>query len=176
MSAENKRTLVERVGVRWPSAARQTTRWMLRLPPGSRLRKALLARFAKGVFLSWNRGDFALVPVIDDPDVETSVMMGDRLAVGLEAVYHGPDGHCRAMEEWNDSWRVWDAEIDEVIEEGRDQFVVVARVYGEGAASGLRMSEWGAIRYTFRDGRILRVNGALDPNRDRALEAAGLPE
>jgi ketosteroid isomerase-like protein len=176
MSQENKRTLVERVLIRRPRLAHGVMRWVLRLPPGSGLRKALLARFARMAFLSWNRGDFAMVPVIDDPDVETNVMMGDRFAVGLDAVYHGPDGHCRAMEEWNDSWREWDAEIDEVIEEGNDQVVVVARVYGEGAASGLRMSEWGAIRYTFRDGRILRVNGALDPSRDRAVEAAGLRE
>jgi hypothetical protein len=89
------------------------TRWVLRLPPGSRLRKAFLARFARIAFLSWNRGDFALVPVIDDPEVETRVMMGERSAVGLDSVYHGPDGHCRAMEEWNDSWREWDAEIGE---------------------------------------------------------------
>ena len=176
MSQEYKRTLEERIFVWVPSLAQRTMRWVLGLPPGSRLRKALLARFARSAFLTWNRGDFALVPIIDDPEVETNVMMGDRSAVGLDAVYHGPDGHCRAMEEWNDSWREWDAEIDEVIEEGRDQVIVVARFHGEGVASGLRMSEWGAIRYTFRDGRILRVNGALDPNRDRALEASGLSE
>jgi len=176
MSNESERTLVMRVLVRRPSLAHGVMRWVLRLPPGSGLRKALLARFARIAFLTWNRGDFALVPIIDDPDVETQVMMGERSAVGLDAIYHGPDGHCRAMEEWNDSWREWDAEIDEVIEEGRDQVVVVARVYGEGAGSGLRISEWGAIRYTFRDGRILRVNGRLDPDRDRALEAAGLSE
>ena len=176
MSEEYKRTLEERVFVRVPSLAQPTMRWVLRLPPGSRLRKALLARFARTAFLTWNRGDFELVPIIDDPEVETNVMMGERSAVGLDAVYNGPDGHCRAMEDWNDSWRKWDAEIDEVIEVGRSQIVVVARVYGEGTASGLRISEWGAIRYTFRDGRILRVNGALDPNRDRAVEAAGLSE
>jgi SnoaL-like domain len=176
MSSERERTLAERVLIRRPSLAHGVMRWVLRLPPGSALRKALLARFASIAFLSWNRGHFALVPVIDDPEVETRVMMGERSAVGLDAVYHGPDGHCRAMKEWNDSWREWDADIDEVIEEGRDQIVVVARVYGEGAGSGLRLSEWGAIRYTFRNGRILRVNGTLDPDRDRALEAAGRSE
>jgi ketosteroid isomerase-like protein len=176
MSRESERTLVERVLTRRPSLAHGVMRLVLRLPPGSVLRKALLARFARMVFLSWNRGDFAMVPIIDDPEVETRVMRGERSAVGLDAVYHGPDGHCRSMEEWNDSWREWDAEIDEVIEEGRDQVVVVARVYGEGAGSGLRISEWSAIRYTFRDGRILRINGRLDPDRDRALEAAGLSE
>src|SRR5436190_1082268 len=77
-------------------------------------------------------------------------------------------------------WREWDAEVDEVIEEGRDQVLIVARVYGEGAASGIRLDEWSAVRYTFREGRILRVDGAIDPDRGRVLDAlaatAELPE
>ena len=28
-----------------------------------------------------------------------------------------------------------------------------------------------AVRYTFREGLILRVDGAMDPDRDRALDA-----
>jgi len=49
--------------------------------------------------------------------------------------------------------------------------VVVARVYAEGFASGIELDEWGAVRYTFREGRILRVDAAFDPDRDRALDA-----
>ena len=45
---------------------------------------------------------------------------------------------------WNEAWPKWDAEIDEVIEEGRDQVLIIARVFGEGAASGIRLDEWGA--------------------------------
>jgi hypothetical protein len=176
MSQENQRTIPERVGVRWPSMARRAMRWVLRLPPGSRVRKAMLERFARAVFLLWNRGDFALVPILDDPEVETHVTVRERMAVGLDDVYYGPEGHCRAMEVWNEAWREWDAEIDEVIEEGRDQVVVVARVYGEGAASGIRLDEWGAVRYTFREGRILHVDGAIDPDRGRALDALGATE
>ena len=59
----------ERVFVRVPSLAQPTMPRVLRLPPGSRVRKALLARFARTAFLTWNRGDFDLVPIIDDPEV-----------------------------------------------------------------------------------------------------------
>ena len=52
-----------------------------------------------------------------------------------------------------------------------DQVLVIARVFGEGAASGIRLDEWGAVRYTFREGRILRIDGAIDPDRDDALDA-----
>ena len=133
----------------------------------------MLERFARTAFLSWNRGDFALVPHLDDPEVETHVTVRAQMVVGTDDVYYGPEGHCRAMEVWNEAWREWDAEIEEIIEERRDQVLIVARVYGEGAASGVRLDEWGAVRYTFRDGRILRIDGAIDADRDRALDALG---
>jgi ketosteroid isomerase-like protein len=151
--------------------ARGTVRSVLRLPPGSRLRKAMLQRAARMAFLAWNRGDFELVPNIDDPEVETHIVHGARMPVGLDAVYHGPEGHCRAMADWNDSWRAWDAEIEEVIDEGPDRVLILARLYGEGATSGIRLDEWGAVRYTFREGRILRVEVAFDASRELALQA-----
>jgi hypothetical protein len=168
--------MVERAGIRWPRMARGTMRRVLRLPPGSRARKAMLDRLARIAFLLWNRGDYALVPILDDPEVEAHITVNAQMAVGLDDLYHGPEGHCRAMEIWNEAWTTWDAEIDEVIEEGRDQLLIVARVYGEGAASGITLEEWSVVRYTFREGRILRVDGAFDPDRAKALEAAKLSE
>jgi ketosteroid isomerase-like protein len=168
--AKGQRTVVERASIRWPRMARRTARSVLRLPPGSRPRNAMLRRAAEIAFLAWNRGDFALVPNIDDPEVETHMSVGSDSVPGLDAIYYGPEGHCRAMELWNEAWQKWDAEIDEVIEEGRDRVVIVARVHAVGAASGIRLDEWGAVRYSFREGRILRVQGAFDPSRDRALE------
>jgi ketosteroid isomerase-like protein len=168
---ESQRTMLERIGVRWPRMARGMTRWVLRLPPGSRVRKAMLERLARVAFLSWNRGDFALVPILDDPEVETRITAGPRMAVGLDDLYYGPDGHCQSMEVWNEAWKTWEARIDEIIENGRYQVLIVARVYGEGAASGIKLEEWIVVRYTFREGRILRVDAALDPDRAAALDA-----
>src|SRR3954454_8841433 len=176
MSQENQRTIPERAGVRWPTMAPRTMRWILGLPRGSRVRKAMLERFARAAFLSWNRGDYALVPIIDHPEVEAHFTVRDQMAVGTDDVYYGPDGHCRAMQEWNEAWREWDADIDEVIEEGRDRVLVVARLYGEGAASGITLDDWGAVRYTFREGRILRIDGAIDAEKDRVLNALGATE
>jgi SnoaL-like domain len=136
----------------------------------------MLRRWARVAFLAWNRGDFALVPKIDDPEVETHLTVGGQVAAGLDDVYYGPEGHCRVMEIWNEVWPKWDAEIDEIIEEGRDRVFIVARVYGEAAATGIRLNAWSAVRYTFREGLILRVEGALDPDRAKVLEAVGLRE
>jgi hypothetical protein len=174
--SEDERTVAERVGARWPEMAPRTMAWVLRQRPGSRVRKVMLERFARMAFLSWNRGDYALVPILDDPEVEVHFTVRNRPAVGTDDVYYGPDGHCRAMTEWNEAWREWDAKIDEVIEEGSDAILVVARLYGEGAVSGIRLDDWGAARYTFRKGRILRIDGAIDADRQAVLDALGATE
>ena len=168
---KSRRTIEERVLARWPSMAPRTTRWVLRLPRGSRVRRAILRRAGRIFFLSWNRGDFELVPSIDDPDVKVRMTVGSNVVMGADPVYYGPEGHCRVMEDWNEAFQEWDAEIDEIIEEGRDRVLFVARVFGVGAASGIEVNEWAAARYTFRDGRILRVEGALHSNKERALAA-----
>ena len=165
------RTMTERVALRWPSMGPRTTQTVLRLPQGSRARKAMLRRAARIAFDAWMRGDFVLVPYIDDPEVETHIRQGSGTPIGFDPVYYGPEGHCRTMEIWNDAWRDWRGEIEEVIEEGGDRVLVIARVYAEGSASGIKLDEWGAVRYTFREGRILRVEAAFDPDRDRARGA-----
>jgi hypothetical protein len=75
------------------------------------------------------------------------------------------------MEIWNEAWRNWRGEIDEVIEEERNRVMIIARIYAEGSASGIKLDEWGAVRYTFREGRIVRVDAAFDPDRGRALDS-----
>jgi ketosteroid isomerase-like protein len=135
------------------------------------MRKAMLRRVARVALEAWMRGDFELVPYVDDPEVETHITQGSRTPIGFDTVYYGPEGHCRTMEIWNEAWRNWRGEIHELIEEGPDRIVFVARVYAEGSASGIELDEWGAVRYTFREGRIVRVDGAFDPDRDRALDA-----
>ena len=171
MSEENAagRSIAERAGLRWPGMLPRATQSVLRLPQGSRMRRAMLRRVAQVAFNAWNRGDFGLVPHIDDPEVETHITQGAGPPIGFDTVYYGPQGHCRAMEIWNEAWRTWDAEIEEVIEEGRERILVIGRIKAEGSASGVKLDEWGAVRYTFREGRIVRVDGAFDPDRARVL-------
>jgi hypothetical protein len=164
------RALIERVGRRWPSVLAPVARSALGLPQGSRARRAMLREVARVAFEVWNSGDFELVPYIDDPEVETHVTLGSGPPIGFDTVYYGPKGHCRSMEIWNEAWGKWDADIEDVLEEGRDRMVVIARFRAEGSASGVMLDEWGAVRYTFRKGRVVRVDGAFDPDRDRVLD------
>lgn len=98
------RTITERAGLRWPNLLPRTTQSVLRLPPGSRVRTALLRHAARAAFEAWHRGDFALVPYIDDLEIETRITQGGRMPIGLDAVYYGPEGHCRSMQVWNEAW------------------------------------------------------------------------
>jgi hypothetical protein len=92
------------------------------------------------------------------------------LPVGIDNVYYGPDGYCRAMEEWNAAWRSWRAEIEDVVEVAPNKVLITARHIGEGLVSGVKVEQWGGVLYTFRRGKILRVDGYLFSDRDSVSE------
>jgi ketosteroid isomerase-like protein len=135
-------------------------------------------RGARTSFDAWVRGDYEVLRAAADPEIEVHVeqasgRVGFEVPVGLDEIYHGPDGYCASMEVWADSFKNWRAEVEEVVEEGPDRFRIVARHSGEGIASGVRLEQWGAIRYTFRHGRIVRVDAFFGPDRADAVEALG---
>lgn len=67
--------------------------------------------------------------------------------VGLNDAYYGPDGYCRAMEEWAEAWRDWRVEVEDVVEVAQDKFLVTGRHFGEGLASGAKLEQWSAAMY-----------------------------
>jgi ketosteroid isomerase-like protein len=152
---------------------------VLRLQPGSRLRRAWLLRTARTSHDAWVRGDYEVLRAAADPEIEVHVKQasgrdGFEVPVGLDEVYHGPDGYCGSMEAWADSFKNWQAEVEEVAEEGPDRLRIVARHSGEGIASGVKLEMWGAIRYTVLHGRIVRVDAFFGPDRAQAVEAIGV--
>ena len=78
----------------------------------------MLKRLARIAFLSWNRGDFALVPILDDPGVETRITAGSRLPVGLDDVLLRPRWSLPGDGGLERGVATWDAKIDEIIEKG----------------------------------------------------------
>jgi ketosteroid isomerase-like protein len=181
MASDNKRTSrtpEQRLATRFPPLSHAFAASVLRLPPGSRLRRALLLRGVRTSFDAWVRGDYEALRAAADPEIEVHVeqasgRLGFEVPVGLDEIYHGPDGYCASMEVWSDSFKNWRAEVEEVVEESPERFRIVARHSGEGIASGVRLKQWGAIRYTFHRGRIVRVDAFFGPNRADAVEAIG---
>jgi ketosteroid isomerase-like protein len=90
--------------------------------------------------------------------------------VGLNDAYYGPDGYCRAMEEWAEAWRDWRVEVEDVVEVAQDKFLVTGRHFGEGLASGAKLEQWSAAMYTIRRGKILRVDMFFLADRDSVAE------
>ncbi|MEK6251022.1 MAG: nuclear transport factor 2 family protein [Actinomycetota bacterium] len=149
-----------------------TTASVLRLPRGSRLKRTLLERTAHAAYEAWNRDDLELARAAADPEIEVHFQhAADSPVAGIDDVYHGPDGYCRAMEEWAEGWRSWRVEVEDVVEVAPDKVLITGRHIGEGLASGAEIEQWGAALYTFRRGKILRVDAFLFSDKDSVSEA-----
>jgi ketosteroid isomerase-like protein len=173
------RTPDQRLATRFPPLSHAVAASVLRLPQGSRMRRAFLERAARTSFEAWVRGDYDVLRVAADRRIEVHVEMasgadGFEVPVGLDEMYHGPDGYCESMEQWSQSFRNWRAEVHQVIEEAPDRFVIIARHSGEGNLSGVKLEQWGAVRYTARHGRIVRVDAFFGPDREGVAEAVGV--
>jgi SnoaL-like domain len=144
----------------------------LRLPTGSRLRRTLLERAAHVAYEAWNRDDYREgARAIADPAIEVHLEQGAELPVGMDDVYQGPDGYCQAMEDWSGAWANWRVEIEDVLEVAPNKVLVTGRHIGEGLSSGAPIERWGAVLYTFRRGKILRVDGFLFSDKESVSEA-----
>jgi ketosteroid isomerase-like protein len=171
-ASKGGRSAAHRIAVRWPGLAHLTTASVLSLPVGLRLRRTLLERAARAAYELWNSDNFRdVAKAAADPDIEVHLEEGADLPVGLEEIYYGPDGYCQAMADWADSWRSWRIEIEDVVEVAQDKVLVVARHVGEGLASGAPIEQRGAALYTFRSGKILRVDAFLFSDEESISEA-----
>ncbi|MEK6252241.1 MAG: nuclear transport factor 2 family protein [Actinomycetota bacterium] len=103
-----------------------------------------------------------------DPDVEW-VPVPQGLLAG--STYQGYEGIRRFWADFVSAWDEYLMEPQEFLDAG-DQVVVIVRVRGR--MHKLEINEVWSVLNTFRDGRIVRVQGFT--SRDGALEAAGLRE
>jgi ketosteroid isomerase-like protein len=89
-------------------------------------------------------------------------------------VHRGRDevvGNFRAFTESFDSYRF---EIEDLRDAGGDKVVAVLREQARGKTSGVKVDRRSGWVFTFRDGKVLRMEIYLEPLE--ALEAVGLSE
>jgi ketosteroid isomerase-like protein len=79
----------------------------------------------------------------------------------------------RWLEEWGAAWAEWSIEPEEFLD-ADDQVVLVFRMHATGRGSGVELERRDAIVYTFRAGKIVRLD--YYNKREQALEAVGLSE
>ena len=166
--ARQRRTLDQRLILRFPAFYRLLSAVFMRLPPRSRLRRLMLARAVGLAYAAANRRDFDLVLVGWDPGSEYHPS-GDLLPPDLEAVFYGHDGYRQLWRYWLDAFDDirWDPE--EILDFG-DRFLVTTQQSGRGSGSGVAVSEPVFQLFTLRAGLVVRQEDFLD--RSKALEAA----
>jgi ketosteroid isomerase-like protein len=118
---------------------------------------------------AFERGDFDAAMEALDPRIEY-----DLTHFPDGKVYLGHDGVREAFRIWLGTWEDYRQEIDEVIDLGEDEVVVVLREFGRGKGSGIEVERPTAGVWTLRDGKAVRIR--FYAGKAEALEAAGLSE
>jgi ketosteroid isomerase-like protein len=171
--AHSRRRLEERLGLLFPGGLAFFARLAWRLPPRSRLRRALIRRAVQLGLEATNRGDFeAAFAALYHPDIEL-IAVGTFITLGHEPVYRGREERIRFQERWRAEWGEFRFEPEELIDLG-DRLLLVGRVTGTGLSSGVAVDNDWADLFTISAGRAIREQVFFD--RAEALEAAGLSE
>jgi 2-polyprenyl-6-methoxyphenol hydroxylase-like FAD-dependent oxidoreductase/ketosteroid isomerase-like protein len=149
------------------------SRFVFGLPPGSRIRRALLRRAVCVGQATYNRREFESLLPLYHPDVEVHspkewVELGD-----FDPVYRGHEGLIRFYRQWADAWADNRAEPQELIDLG-DRLVLLGEIQARGSASGIEVGRRYAMLWHIRGGKITREQVFNDPAE--ALETVGLPE
>ncbi len=167
-SAARRRSLEERVYVRFPALYRVLAGSLARLPRRSRLRRLMLARTIGRAYAAANRRDFEAVLMGWDRESEYHPS-GDLLPPDLETVFYGHEGYRQLWRYWLDAFEDirWDPE--EILDFG-DRLLVTTRQKGRGSGSGVAVSEAVFQLFTIRRGLVVRQADFLD--RSQALDAA----
>jgi ketosteroid isomerase-like protein len=114
--------------------------------------------------------DRALECVDTDFEFDWSESMGPFVGI-----YRGHDGLTRFWTELLEAWEFFEPRTIEVIDCGSDDVLITLDlVRARGKGSGIEMEARGAMFWTLREGKIVRVK--MFQTRAEALEAAGLTD
>jgi ketosteroid isomerase-like protein len=172
VSERTSRTLDQRLAVRFPGLSVAGYRAITRLPPGSRLRQAVVWRTVRLAIEAYNRRDLDAVVVGFHPEVEYYPYREFVEAALAEPCYHGPAGYRAYIAATYDAWgtevRLFPTELIDL----GDRFVLLADMPMRGHASGVPLAEKYATVATIEDGRVIRQRDFL--NHEEALAVVGL--
>ena len=175
LTTRRRRTLDERVFVRFPALYRGFAFLWSRLPRRSRLRRLILLRLTAQATSAANRRDFDVLLTGFDPQIDFRVVGGAWGMVAPDVVGHHR-GHAGYREVWRqvlEAFEDWTLEPVELIDLGHC-LVGVTRMSGHGSGSGVPVSQSVFQVYTFRRGLVVKQEDF--GNREEALEAAGVSE
>ena len=165
-----RRTLDERLYVRWPGAYAVLSRAVLCLPPRSRLRRALVRRSVLSGWAALARWDLDLMLVRYAPDVRLEPLH-EIVAAGMRDSYHGHAGLREVAADWREAWERMDTFPQEIIDAG-NPVVILGRLHLRARGSGIEFdTPVGQVVWVER-GLVVRDHFN---NWDEALRVAGIP-
>jgi ketosteroid isomerase-like protein len=170
----SRRTLDERLALRFPRPFTAYARLISRLPPRSRLRQAGLWRAAQRALEAYNRRDLDAVVIGCHPEFEWHPDRRWVEAGLMESSYCGLEGYRRYVAA---TAEVFGGEVYvqpvELIDLGT-RFVVLAEAPMRAQASGVPLTEPWALVATVENGQVISYHEYFD--HAEALEAVGLSE
>lgn len=168
----SRRTVDQRVLLRFPRLAAAFARLVARRQPASRFRQAAPCRAVRLGVEAFNRRDFDLVLLGSHPDFEF-LPARELVEAGLaEPCYRGPARYREFVTEWSEIWGAdFRFEALELIDLG-DRLVALADVPMRAQTSGVPFTGNYAAVITLDRGRSIRQQDYWA--HDEALEAAGL--
>jgi ketosteroid isomerase-like protein len=89
-------------------------------------------------------------------------------------VFHGRAAVRAYFDQFTDQFQEFGFEVDDVLDAGADDVLVLLHLRGRGKVSGAEFDQRSAWLFSVRDGRAFRVRTYFD--RTEALEAVGLPQ
>ena len=177
MSEENlPRDPLDRLLVRVPGLVNWMGAALLRMPPGSALRRRLMSLSIKRGFAAMAHSDLDLVLQRYEPDAE--VWMRSMSGVGMSDCYRGHDGIRTLYADLDEVFREWRWSI-RAIADGGDRIAVRADFVGYGRSSGVETAvNHGGTAVMLSDrGRVAWQEWFAEQDGwTKALEAAGLSE
>jgi ketosteroid isomerase-like protein len=169
--ASRRRTLDERLRVRFPGPFQLIGRALFRIPPRSRLRRRTAPYVMARAYAAGNRRDFDLIRTFNDLSVYEYRASADLLPPDLEQVSSRHKGYLQMWQRWMEAFEDIRFEPEEMLDLG-DKILVTVEQKGHGSGSGVAVSQTVFQLFTFRRGLVIRQEDFLD--RSQALAAAGL--
>jgi ketosteroid isomerase-like protein len=163
-----RRTLEDRLTVRFPGLYRRLSAATMRHLPAGSLRRNIVARGITRSYAAANRRDFELLLVLIDRDHQYRPS-AEIMPPDLGGPTRGHEGYLRMWNYWLDSFGDIRYEPEEVLDFG-EKFLVTVRQVGHGSSSGVGLARPVYQLLTMRGGRTVMQEDFVD--RAQAIASA----
>jgi hypothetical protein len=138
----SRRGVDERLLMAAPWLRRLVTALVLRRPPGSALRRALVTHNFLVAIAAINRGDYESMSSLLQPDVELYMLPDNPVrATGLYPIYRDPSGYVRALDERKEAFGSHRFELREIFDPGSNRFGGRIEEFARGLESGVEVGQ-----------------------------------